>query len=82
MYIPVTLHFYLRNDVIKKLQINCISYSCVFHFPVALTRQVFLLTLNFTFLVNSYVIAGFVRPHLHKRYASLPLQEKIHPTKT
>lgn len=30
MYIPVTLHFYLRNDVIKKLQINCISYSCVF----------------------------------------------------
>lgn len=53
MYIPVTLHFYLRNDVIKKLQINCISYSCVFHFPVALARQVFFLT----FLVNSYVIA-------------------------
>lgn len=53
MYIPVTLHFYLRNDVIKKLQINCISYSCVIHFPVALARQVFFLT----FLVNSYVIA-------------------------
>ena len=37
MYIPVTLHFYLRNDVIKKL--NCISYRIVF-FPLIFSTYI------------------------------------------